>query len=116
MKVVCKKWQKCVLKLLDLKKTLKRLDYYSIKFVNLEFDKHGFIIDEGFIFIDDNIDILKKILTKCPNIKRFDLLDRVVRDDNNLLVIALLCPKLERIHLIWISKIVVTEYEMNEFA
>ena len=50
MKVVCKKWQKCVLKLLDLKKTLKRLDY-SMKFVNPKFDKHGFIIDEGFILL-----------------------------------------------------------------
>ena len=116
IEVVNKKWQRCVRQLMARKTALKRLDYYSIKFVNLEFDKHGFIIDEGFIFIDDNINILKKILTKCPNIKRFDLLDRVVSDDNNLLVIALLCPKLERIHLIWISKIVVTEYQMNEFA
>ena len=116
MVVVCKKWQKHVLKLLDLMKTLKRLDYCLMKFVNSEFDKHGFIIDEGFNFIDDNnIDILK-ILTKRPNIKHFDLLDTIVRGNNNLLAIALLCPKLERIHFIWISKIVVSEYEINEFA
>lgn len=59
---VSKKFQKSILSLLAKKESLKSLDYYSSKFKNRR-KKTKFIID------DKNIDILKNILKKYPNLK-----------------------------------------------
>ena len=59
---ICTKWQKCVRKLFDQKETLKCLYHYSHKF---KYKSFGFT----YIFNNINIDILKNILSKCPNIK-----------------------------------------------
>ena len=105
---VCTRWQKCVNKLLGQKQVLLRLDQYSSKFENQD-DGQRVIID------DNNIEILKKILTKCSDIKQLDLSDTKVTGNNNLIAIANLCPKLEGINLTG-SSIEVDQYEINEFA
>lgn len=105
MERVCIKWQKCVLKLLEKNKSLKRLYHYSDKF---KYSNGRSIIDV------DNIYILKNIMSKCPNIKQLDLTNTIVTV-NNLIELAYLCPKLESINFRG-SKIDVPEFEMNEFA
>lgn len=106
---VSRKWQKCVLKLLEKKKNLKRLDGYSDRF------KHRSTINVYKIINDDNIDILKKILTKCPNIKTLNLSYTRVTGNNILIEIAKLCNKIESIDFI-ASIIDVSESEMDEFG
>ena len=105
---VCSKWQKCVLKLLAQKETLKRLDHYSLEFI-----KPSIAIE--IIINDDNIEILKKILSKCKNIKALDLSYTHVIGKNNLIQIAKLCPKLESFDFCE-SEIDVTKDEMEEFG
>lgn len=100
---VSKKWQKCVKETLAQKENLKRLDYYSKKFV------YGMTID------DNNIDILKSILAKCNNIKHLDLYGKIVKGYNSLVAIANLCPKLESIDLRY-SFFDVSKQEKEEFA
>ena len=100
------KWQKCVLKLFELKKTLKRLDHYSEKFK----------LSDGYVIIDNNnIEILKKILSKCPNIKELNLSWTLMTGDNNLIKIAELCNKIESIDFLY-SIIEVGKNEMIEFS
>lgn len=112
IEVVCSKWQKCVLRLLQEKTTLKRLNYYSKKFI-CEPD-HPWI-NRGLRKIDDsNIDILKKILYKCNKIKHLELF-RTKVTGNNLIEIAKLCPKLESISFKY-SRIVASEDELDEFG
>lgn len=105
---VCIKWQKCVKKLLAQKQVLHCLDNYSLKFQNQGFGQKV-IIDNS------NINILKKILSKCCNIKQLDLSDTKVTGENNFITIANKCPKLERINFNG-SNIDVSEDEINEFA
>ena len=117
---VCKKWQKCVLKLLGQKESLKHLDYYSDKFKD---PTNGSIIINDF-----NIDILKKILVKCKNIKHLNFKDYKItskidpfnRSSNNLISIANLCPQLESIDLSYSSsQFWLPNYcteELNEFG
>lgn len=104
---VSRKWQKSVLKLLAQKKTLKKLNDYSEKFA------------QSFSFMNlinnNNIVILKNILSKCPNIKHLDLSNTRVTDNNSLIEIAKLCTKLESIDF-KCSEINVSEDEMNEFG
>ena len=102
---VCKEWQKCTMELLEEKETLHQLNYYSKKFQN---PKNELVISRN------NIDILKKILSRCHNIKRFSLVNTQVTSQN-LLSIANLCPKLERIDFTN-SKISFVSEEINEFA
>ena len=109
LEIVCTKWQKCVKKLLAQKDILHRLDYYSPKFENHGSQGKRVIIDSS------NIDILKNILSRCPNIKQMDLSDTKLTGQNNLIAIALMCPKLERINLNG-SNIDVSDDEINEFA
>ena len=104
---VSKKWQKRVLKMLKKEKTLKKLDYYSKKFKD---DPSG----RWNIINDNNIDILKKILSKCPDIKILDLSCTNVTGNNNLLLIANLCNKLESINFNN-SNITVSENEIEQF-
>lgn len=100
------KWQKCVLKLFELKKTLKRLDHYSDKFK----------LGHSYIVINNNnIKILKKILSKCPNIKELDLSWTYMIGDNNLIEIAQLYNKIESIDFLN-SIIEVSKNEMVEFS
>ena len=75
------------MELLEEKETLHQLNYYSKKFQNP---------NNEFVISKNNIDILKKILSRCHNIKRFSLANTQVTGQN-LLSIANLCPKLERI-------------------
>lgn len=106
------KWQKCVLELLAQKQTLKRLDEYSKKFQYKELS-----VGIKISFIDDNnIDILKSILTKCTGIQHLDLRYTILTGNNNLLAIASLCPKLQSIHLNRRSNVDVSEHEMDEFG
>ena len=104
---VCKKWQEVVKKLLDQKETLHPLDE-SLK------RKYQTGLLGGMIFNDDYIDILKKILPKCQNIKELDL-SYIKVNENNLIEIAKLCPKLKSISLLQ-TQFYVSEDEMNEFG
>ena len=104
---VSKKFQKCILFLLAKKKSLKSLDYYSSKFKNHK--KERFIID------DKNIDILKNILKKYPNLKHIDLSNTNVIGDGNLIAIVNLVPKLEPLDLTGTFKAGNT-HDLNEFA
>lgn len=63
-------WLKTVKRLLGMKRTLKRLDDYSKKFKD---PSHGY----SLIINDDNIDILKKILSKCSNIKYLNFANQI---------------------------------------
>ena len=105
---VCIHWKKCVNKLLGQKQVLFRLDQYSSKFKNQDGGQR-------IIINDNNIEILKKILTKYSNIKQLNLSDTKVTGNNNLIAIANLCPKLQRINLTGCS-IEVSQREINEFA
>ena len=109
LEIVCTKWQKCVKKLLAQKDILHRLDYYSPKFQNHSSQGKRVIIHSS------NIHILKNILSRCPNIKQMDLSDTKLTGKNNLIAIALMCPKLERINFNG-SDIDVSHDEINEFA
>lgn len=102
---VCKKWQKCTMELLEEKETLHQLNYYSKKFQNP---------NNEFVISKNNINILKKILSRCHNIKRFSLANTQVTGQN-LLSIANLCPKIERIDFTN-SNISFASEEMNEFS
>lgn len=108
IEVVNKKWQRCVRQLMTRKTTLKRLDYYSMKFTTGSW-KWQLIVD------NNNIHILNNILIKCPNIKHLNLFNTKVTGNNNLLSIAKLCTKLKSINLTD-SKIDVSEDEMDEFG
>ena len=103
---VCKKWQICARKLLETKNYLHELDYYGTKFFDPE-KTHPFLVD------DNNFEILKNILMKYQNIKDADLIG--VHITCNLVELAKLCPKLERLNLYNVF-IDVSEDEMNEFA
>lgn len=107
---VCTKWQKCVRKLLDQKESLKRLDHYSHKFVKTEKFWFGIRI----VINDNNINILKNILSKCYNIKHLNLW-RTDVDGNSLIEIVKLCSKLESIHFLN-PDIYAYEDEMDEFG
>ena len=102
---VCKNWKICAMELLEEKETLHQLNYYSRKFEN---SKNEFVISKN------NIDILKNILSRCGNIKRFSLANTQVTSQN-LLLIANLCQKIERIDFTN-SKISFVSEEINEFA
>lgn len=93
---------------MDQKETLKCLDHYSHKF---QYKSFGLT----YIINNVNIDILKNILSKCSNIKQFDLSNTEVTGNNHLLAIANKCLKLEAIYLNC-SKIDVSIHEMDEFA
>ena len=105
---VSRKWNVCVLKKLARKKSLINLDHYSQKF---KFDDSSI----KYIINNDNIDILKKILTKRNNIKHLDLSSTKVIGKCNLIEIAKLCPKLESIDLRE-SEFCVKKDEIDEFA
>ena len=102
---VCKKWQICTMEFLKEKETLHQLNYYSKKFQN---PKNEIVISKN------NIDILKNILSRCSNIKRFNLANTQMTGQN-LLSIANLCPKIERIDFTNLKITFVSE-EINEFA
>ena len=103
---VCKKWQICARKLLETKNHLHELDYYGTKFFDPK-KTHPFLVD------DNNFEILNNILMKYQHIKDADLIG--VHITCNLVELAKLCPKLERLNLYkaWID---VSEDEMIEFA
>ena len=105
---VNRKWQKCILKLLEKKTDLKSLEYYTEKF-RVESSGGANIID------DNNIGILKNILSKCNSIKHINLRETKVTP-NNLIAIAKLCPKLESIDLSFTNFLGITKEEMEEFA
>ena len=105
---VSRNWQKCVRNLLAEKKILKKLTYYSHKF------KKSYKYGQRIIIDDNNIDILKIILTKCPNIKHLDFAWTDV-NGKNLIEIAKLCTNLESIDFND-SEINITEQEMDEFG
>ena len=84
---VNRKWQKCVLNLLEKNTDLKSLEYYTEKF-RIEPSGGANIID------DNNIGILKNILSKCNSIKHINLRETKVTP-NHLIAIAKLCPELE---------------------
>ena len=108
---VCLKWKLCLNKTMKNKTTLNLL--FDLKGTNL-FEIYGphknsleYVID------DNNIDILKIILTKCPNIKSMNVHSTLVTGNNNLITIANLCPKLETIKYLNAD---VSDEEWNEFA
>ena len=110
LELVCQKWKSSISLLLIMKIELQTLNHFGNKFkINQPFFT-------GYSKIDDhNIDIVKKILSKCPNIKYLNLERTHIYGSNNLSLIAKLCPKLERINLDF-SEINVTEDEMDEFG
>lgn len=92
---VCTKWQACVLKMLLSEETLQSLQFYSEKF-HASFG--GGQMD--FWYVDENnIEILKSILKKRPNIKNINLSSIRIFTKNVLLTIAQFCPKLQKIDL-----------------
>ena len=112
VEAVNSKWQKCVKILLSRKKILKSLDYYSRKFLD---QHHHHSKVKKYIINDDNIDIIKNIFKKCPNIREIDLSNTKVIGKNNFIAIGNSCAKLEAIHFNR-SKIEVSEHEMEEFG
>lgn len=112
VEAVNSKWQKCVRILLSRKKTLKCLDYYSRKFLDQGYH-HSTV--KKYIINHNNIDILKNIFKKCPNIRKIDLSNTKVIGKNNLIAIGNSCTKLEAINFNR-SKIDVSEHEMEEFG
>ena len=107
---VCKNWQKCVKKLLARKKTLDSFGDYSEKFKRNSDYKHEY----RYVIEDSNIEILKKILFKCPNITNVHFKETRIYGKNILLTIANLCPKLETIS--FGDVMFVGEDNWNEFA
>lgn len=105
---VSKNWQKSVKRVLGLKKTLKKLNYYSEKFEEPSYER--------IIINNDNIDIFTKILLKYPNIKHLDLSRTTLTGSNKLLSIAKLCSKLESIDFTGSRILKVSHQEINEFA
>ena len=97
---VSKKWQKCVLQLLERKDSFQFWNYYSSKF--------------NYGINDSNIDIIKSILTKYPNIKHLGI-SISVDNINNLFEMVKLLPKLESIDLIWSMKSI-PDHEMEQFV
>ena len=89
---VNKKWQKCVRKLMGTRIT--------------EFGPRSDLFKPFFWVIDDNnIDVVRSVLSRCQSVKylnfermNFDA-SKIYSSNNNLLEIAKLCPKLERINL-----------------
>ena len=109
IEVVCKKWRKCVKLSLAKKHTLK------LKFCRRVF-KLKSIEFHTYYFIDNsNINILKVILTKYPNIKIIDLTQTIVSGKGNLMTIAKFCLKLEQINFQY-SNLKVSKKEINKFA
>ena len=111
---VNKKWQKCVRKLMS-----KRIT---------EFGNHSDLFRPFFWMIDDNniddnsIDVVRSILSRCQSVKylnfermNFDTSKIYSSNNNNLLEIAKLCPKLERINLNF-STIKLSIDEWEQFA
>lgn len=98
---VSKKWQKCVLQLLERRDSFSFWIYYSSKFY--------------YGINDDNIDIIKSILTKYPNIKHLDISSSSVNNINNLFEMIKLLPKIESIDLTW-SMRSIPDHEMEKFV
>ena len=115
---VSKKWKKCVNKL--MKRRITELNficqdfsgYFKIKQPNV-FDHHEHENCRHFIIDDNNIEILKVILSKC-SIKHFKLFSTFV-SVNNLISISNLCPKLESINF-GCNNIIGTEEEWEQFG
>ena len=113
---VCTKWKLCATKTINGKEALSlKIDLNGRKLFEIYAQFPNRITGPVYRFIidDNNIDILKKILTKCPNIKSIDFQSTLVTGKNNLITIANLCPKLERIDNLNAN---VNEAEWNEFS
>lgn len=109
---VSKIWQNCVKSILALKKSLKKLNYYSKKFENLASYFGG---EQNLIIHDKNIEILDNILTKYINIVHLDLSKTIIDGGNNLIAIANLCPSIQSINFD-LSNINVIQNEMGQFG
>ena len=70
-------------------------------------------IETTSVINDKNIDILKKILTKCPNITQLDFRGTRITAINFFHSISKLCPKLKRISF---NVLDFSESDWTEFA
>lgn len=122
IEIVCKKWQFCVRKTLERVTTFDCRDYgYAFRVNHVNRDEFEFY--PKFLIDDNNLNILKSVLSRCNKIKEFDLSETYLIGINALMSIAKLCPKLKYINwhsLDWLdpkmSKIDVTSEQFNEFA
>ena len=111
---VNKKWQKCVRKLMDRRiielKISDQLYGNVFKLKEQNEDEFYYVID------DTDIAVIKNILSRCQSVKYLNLkLCRIISTGNNLIEIAKLCPKLERISFKY-ATIQVPDDEWNEFT
>lgn len=106
---VNKKWQKCVRKLMDTKIT---------KFGPKELGEIGVFTPTagyGFVISNNHLQVTKNILLRCQSVKYLKFSNYAICSSNNLLEIAKLCPKLERINLNN-SVIEISPNEWEQFA
>ena len=111
IEIVCKKWQNVVFRVLQRKENLNFRRYFMtykpIRPMLQPSSSWWCIIDHN------NIDIFKKIASKCPNIKHLNL--RYTRMDGDVLItIAKLCSKLESI--VWSKYIDITDEQWDQFT
>ena len=109
VEVVCKKWKNVVPRVLLRKENFNFRRYFMTHcpFRPLYKSSWWCIIDHN------NIDIFKKIASKCPNIKHLNL--RYTRMDGDVLItITKLCSKLESI--VWSKYIDITDEQWDQFT
>ena len=116
---VNKKWQKCVRKLLDRRITEFKIDQFygnvfkqrkGFHYLLNSFETLNYIIDHT------NIAVVKSILSRCQSVKYLNLSScKIISTGNNLIEIAKLCPKLERISFNR-ANIQVPDDEWNQFT
>ena len=100
---VNKKWQKCVRKLMDKRITeLKISDQLYRNFIKKVENNNIFygFRKSYYVMNDTNIVVIKNILLRCQSVKYLDLRScKITSKGNNLIEVAKLLPKLERICL-----------------
>ena len=93
LEIVCKKWQNVVFRVLQRKENFNFRRYFmTFKPIRPMFHDSS----SWWCIIDDNnIDIFKKIASKCPNIKHLDFVETYITNAKNLISIV----NLNNIHL-----------------
>lgn len=108
IELVCKKWDESVRKSLARKESLSPITCYKQFWVG----EHRF---SGSVINNHNIECLKKMVSKCPNINSIDLSNIRLNESGILLKIAKLFPKLKKINL-HSTIIYASQEEVDEFA
>ena len=99
---VSKKWQHCIRKILRKRVTHLDLKHFGNTFTRKASSSSlSYLPDhyygQLFEINDNNITILKNILSRCPRIKSWNWRNTQLNGSSNLLSIACLCPNLESI-------------------